>query len=197
MTYETHDSILFSKVSNNNQEAFNELYSLYAPRLYHRLLRLLKNPDVVEEILQEVFVKIWKKRHDIMPEKGFKTYVCRMADNMAIDHLRKMSREKIHLTELWADSLSCCIQDEEAFRREEQLSMLQEAIEQLPPKRREILLLCNIEGKSYKYAAETLGITVSTVSNQLVSAMKDIKTYITRRYKNECLLFLFSIITLA
>lgn len=177
--------LLLSQLRNDSLTAFNEIYTLYAPSLYKRLIRLLKDPEVVEEILQDIFLKVWDKRHEIMPDKGFKTFIFRMADNQAIDLFRKIGRDKRLQMELWASSISFYFHLEENVLKEEEVSILKEAIETLSPKRKEILILCKMEERSYKETAEMLGVSVSTVSNQLVSAMKDIKEYIERNYKAE------------
>jgi len=70
--------------------------------------------------------------------------------------------------------------------------MLTNAIDSLSPKRKEILLLNKFEDKSYKEIADLLGISVSTVSNQLVSALKDIKEYIQKNYRDEYIISLFA-----
>ncbi|MGO1869075.1 MAG: RNA polymerase sigma factor [Sphingobacteriaceae bacterium] len=183
----TEEYSLLLKVRDGNLDAFNQFYKLYAEILYVRLLRLMKNPETVEEILQDVFLKVWSKREEIDPEKGFRTFVYRIADHLAIDLFRKASRDKKLQLELWAASISFYYHTEEDTINKERRSVIQEAIESLPPKRREIVLLCKMEDKSYKEAADLLGLSVSTVSNQLVSAMKDIKSYILKHYSKDFL----------
>lgn len=188
---------LLEEMKQNDIAAFNQLYNRYAPVLYQRLLRLLKDPESVEEILQEVFLKIWNKREEIIPEKGFKTFIYRIADNMAIDLFRKISRDKALQLELWAASISFYLHTEEHVFDKEKVRIIQEAIQSLPPKRRDILMQCKFEEKSYKEVAEMMGISVSTVSNQLVTAMKDMKEYIVRNYSDDYLISLIFIAILA
>lgn len=188
---------LLEEMKQDNIAAFNQLYNKYAPILYQRLLRLLKNPESVEEILQDVFLKIWNKREEIKPEKGFKTFIYRMADHMAIDLFRKIGRDKAMQLELWAASVSFHLHTEEQVFDKEKAGIIQEAIRSLPPKRREILIQCKLEDKSYKEVAEMMGISVSTVSNQLVSAMKDIREYIVKNYREDYLISLIFIAILS
>lgn len=177
--------------------AFNQLYSRYAPILYKRLLRLLKNPESVEEISQDVFLKIWNKRAEIEPEKGFKAFIYRVADNMAIDLFRKIGRDKALQLELWAASISFYLHTEEKIIDKEKADILRQAIQNLSPKRREILVLCKLEDKSYKEVAAQMGISVSTVSNQLVAAMKDMKKFIVKNYREDDLVNLLFVLLLA
>ncbi|MFD1768727.1 RNA polymerase sigma factor [Sphingobacterium suaedae] len=194
MNGHTHidEQTLLKQVCEGNVQAFGILYEAYAPVLYSRLLRLVKNPENVEEILQDVFLKIWNKRSSIEPEKGFKTFVYRMTDHLAIDLFRKASRDKTLQLELWAASISYYFHAEENLLNKEKMAIIEEAIQHLPPKRKQILVLCKLEEKSYKEVADLLGLSVSTVSNQLVSAMKDVKNYIVRHYSHDYLIgFLF------
>lgn len=177
--------LLLSQLRDGNLTAFNRIYTTYAPRLYKRLLRLLKDPEVVEEVLQDVFLKVWDKRGEIIPDRGFRTFIFRMSDNLAIDLFRKIGRDKKLQMELWAASISFYFHLEENVLKDEEITILKEAIETLSPKRKQILILCKLEEKSYKETAEILGVSVSTVSNQLVKAMKDIKGYIEMNYKSE------------
>ncbi|WP_118195895.1 RNA polymerase sigma factor [Albibacterium indicum] len=177
--------LLLSQLSDGSLTAFNRIYTTYAPQLYKRLLRLLKDPEVVEEVLQDVFLKVWDKRDEIIPDRGFRTFIFRMSDNLAIDLFRKIGRDKKLQMELWAASISFYFHLEENVLKDEEITILKEAIETLSPKRKQILILCKLEEKSYKETAEILGVSVSTVSNQLVKAMKDIKGYIEMNYKSE------------
>ncbi len=185
---------LLSALKDGQQVAFDELYFHFAPKLYQRIYRLLKNPEVVEEILQDVFLKVWSMRSQLDAEKGFTTLLYRMTDNLAIDHFRRSCLEKASQKEIWASSISYYLHTEEAIISKEKIKILDEAIQRLSPKRKEILTLCNIEHKSYKEVAALLGISVSTVSNQLVNAMKDIKSYIQSNYKNEYFLLILSLL---
>src|SRR5690606_41517380 len=93
-----------------------------------------------------------------------------MANHLAIDVFRKISRDKVLQQELWASTVSFYLHTEEALLAKEQRQLIFAAIEQLPPKRKQILILCKQEDKSYQEVAELMGISVSTVSNQLVKA---------------------------
>src|SRR5690606_39825623 len=73
--------LLLSQLRDGSLTAFNRIYTTYAPQLYKRLLRLLKDPEVVEEVLQDVFLKVWDKRGEIIPDRGFRTFIFRMSED--------------------------------------------------------------------------------------------------------------------
>lgn len=185
------DIDLLRRLRDGDAAAFENIYNTFSPVLYQRLLRLLKDTDTVEEIIQDTFLKLWEKRAHIDPQQGFKTYLYRIADHLAIDLFRKISRDKALQQELWASTVSFYLQTEEALIDKEQRQLIKEAIERLPPRRRQILLLCKLEEKSYQEVAQLMGISVSTVSNQLVNAVKEIKNYIIRTTCGEQAVILF------
>lgn len=185
------DIDLLRRLRNGDTAAFERIYSTFAPVLYQRLLRLFKDTDTVEEILQDTFLKLWEKRKQIDPAQAFRTYLYRIADHLAIDLFRKVSRDKALQEELWASTVSFYLQTEETLIAKEQYQLVHQAIEHLSPKRRQILLMCKLEGRSYQEVAETMGISVSTVSNQLVKAIKEIKRHILHITHGEQIVFLY------
>jgi len=174
-----NEQVLLSRLKEGSEGAFSGIYELYAGKIYQRLLNLLKDEDIADSILQDVFLRIWERRHQIDPEQPFKAYLFKIAENFVYDHFRKLSRDlkmqarlKRVMTELYTHS-------EEAVLKKEDDALLKEAIEHLPPQRRQVFTLCRVEGKSYDEAAALLGISSSTVSNHLVKATKAVREYIT------------------
>lgn len=188
---------LLERLKQDDIEAFNTLYFMYSSRLYARLLKLLKNSEHVEEVLQDVFLRLWNKRKEIDSDRNFHAFIFRIADNLAIDLFRKISRDKVLQLELWAAAVSYYFHSEEKLLNKERMSILREAMETLPPKRKEIFILCKIEDRSYKEVAEILGVSVSTVSNQLVRAVKDVKEHILKNYEKDYLLGFFFVFFLS
>lgn len=184
------DSDLLRRLQEGDEAAFGAIYRLFAPVLYQRLVRLLKDIGATEEILQDVFLKLWEKRAQIDPERGFRTYLYRIADNLAIDFFRKITREKALQEELWVSGVYFYLQTEEELISKEERQLITNAISELPPKRRRIVILCKLEGKSYQDVADLMGISVSTVSNQLVKAIKEIKNYVVRSAPGEFIVIL-------
>lgn len=181
-------NLLLLQLRAGQMAAFNKLYTMYSPRLYVHLLKFLKSPELVEEVLQEVFVRVWQNRESIVPEKGFNSFLYTIAHNLAINMIKKINRDRSLQMEVWASSISYYLHTEENLLDKERMAIMNQAIATLTPKRREILLFCKVEGKSYKEVAELLGISVSTVSNQLVNALQDIRNFIVKNYSQEYLL---------
>jgi RNA polymerase sigma-70 factor (family 1) len=178
-TVHTDDEpLLLSQLKAGYERGFAAIYDIYAGKIYQRLLNLLKDEDIADSLLQDVFLRIWEKRELIDPGQPFKAYLFKIAENLVYDHFRKLSRDlkmqarlKLVMTELYTHS-------EEALLKKENEALLKEAIENLPPQRRQVFTLCRVEGKSYDEAAVLLGISSSTVSNHLVKATKSVRDYI-------------------
>ena len=163
--------------SGGSAQAFEHIYKRYSKIIYKRLLFLLKDPETADEILQSLFIKIWDMRETIDADKPFSAYILRMADHMAIDVFRKLTRDKKLQKELWDNFMDYSTSPDEDYIYKENLNILEQAIEQMPPQRKLIFRLCKIEGRSYKEVSEELNISYSTISNQLVIAMKFLKKY--------------------
>lgn len=168
---------LLVKLSNGDKYAFEVLYNQYKYRITGNLLKLLKSEEIAEEILQDLFVKIWDTRQSIDPQKSFKSYLFRIAENMVIDYYRKASRDKkVHDKLMAAATESYSHIEEHIFNKESEL-LLYSAINLLPPQRKQVFTLCKLEGKSYKEVSELLGISHSTINDHLLKSNRFLKQH--------------------
>ena len=146
-------------------------------RLYYRPLclyaaRYLRDADDVEDIVQLSFVTFWEKSRSGQAPDSPKAYLYRIVHNRCIDALRNSSRESVvNLEHLQED-----VPDEEAVDRSFVWARLWTAIDRLPARRREILLLNKRDGFSYAQIAQKMGISESTVHNQLTKALHTLRT---------------------
>ena len=175
-----NEKLLLQQLSEDSEIAFEKIYNFYSPRLYCRILRMLKSEAIAEEILQDVFLIIWDTRNKLDPEKSFCSYLFCIATNKCYDYYRRMVRDKKLLQKLnglsgYFDSI-----DEDVINKESS-AILYHAIEQLPPKRKLIFRLCKVEGKSYEEVGLQLGISPSTISDHIVKANLFIKDQIIKQ----------------
>ncbi|WP_421941268.1 RNA polymerase sigma factor [Pedobacter sp.] len=169
---------LLQSLKEGDREAFASLYRFYSPNLHHKLDRMVKIAEIADELLQDVFLKVWLNRASIDADRPFAPWLYTIARNTVFEYYRRLALDKKMQAHLTATFVEFYDQTEDYILNKERNMALQEAIDQLPPQRKEIFRLCRIEGKSYKEAAELLHISPSTVSNQLVSATKSVKDYI-------------------
>lgn len=167
-----------SSLKNGDRSAFNAIYKFYSNRIYNRILGMVKLPEVTDELVQDIFLKVWEKREDINESLSFQAWIYRIAENVVYDYYRKLALDlkmRNHMLETYAELYN---QTEDYILNKERNQLLSQALTQLPPQRQIIFKLCRIEGRSYEEAASILNISTSTVSNQLVKATKNIKDYV-------------------
>ena len=165
------------QLKNGDELAFEKLYNNYKFRIAGNLFKLLKSDDLVKEILQELFFKIWEVRRNIDPEKSFKSYLFRIAENLVYDYFRKVAKDKRLLTKIVASSSELYLHVEEDMLSKEDAQKLQKAINLMPPQRKMVFTLCKLEGKSYKEVEEIMGISAKTISSHMLQANRFLKTY--------------------
>jgi RNA polymerase sigma-70 factor (family 1) len=164
-------------LQRGDEGAFETIYGLYSQRLFGRLLKLVKTEAQAQEILQDVFIKLWQHRHSLDAEKSFRSFLFRIAENKVYDFFRKAARDKLMQANLISLATTNYINIEDYTREEENLKLLYKAIESLPPQRQQVFRLCKLEGRSYKEVSELLGISLSTISDHIVKATKAIKEF--------------------
>ncbi|TWF42906.1 RNA polymerase sigma-70 factor (ECF subfamily) [Chitinophaga polysaccharea] len=188
-----NENELLEQMAAGSEVAFKEIYFLYSGRLYGNILKLVKSRTVAQEILQEVFIKIWEHRATIDTEKSFSSYLFTIARNMVSTFYVKASRDRALLQMLAGGVANGYLHIEEGvISREEQL-FLQMAINQLPPQRKQVFELCKIEGKSYHEVSQQLGISLSTISDHIVKANRFLKEY---ACKNRELIIILALLSL-
>ncbi|WP_285010934.1 RNA polymerase sigma factor [Pedobacter faecalis] len=168
---------LLIRLKAGDKQAFESLYHRYKHRIAANLLRLLKSEELAEEILQDMFVRLWDRRSSINPEQSFRSYLFRVAENKVMDYYRRMARDKRMREKLTAAVSELYSHIEEDIFSKENSRLLQEAIDQLPPQRKQVFILCKMEGKSYKEVAELLSISPSTINDHLYKANLFLKAY--------------------
>ena len=162
-----HEQIL-REVIQGDQVAFAKLYNHYRTPALKFCTSILKDEEEAENMLHEVFIKIWERRIQINPELNFNSYLFTCMRNMAFDYLKKMEKNE-WLKQQYMDRIEA-IREEDADVLETQIHHLQVAVGSLSVKRRQILKMTIEEGMSYQEIAELLHISKNTVKNQLVKA---------------------------
>ena len=168
---------LASRLRNDDINAFNTLYWEYHVAVYANTLKLIKDPVLAEDIVQEVFVALWGKRHTIDPEQDIAGWLFVISHHKTVDQLKRKLKQA-----LAQKNLSIITEDHSmvvnADLKEEQLNAIEEAMDHLSPQKRKVFELCKVQGRTYKKAAEELHISKYTVKEYLSEALVSIKKYI-------------------
>ena len=171
---------LLNRISQGDEVAFTEIFHHYGQRIWLFVLKKTKSETVAEEVVQEVFLKLWVKKETATDIEDFAAFLYTMATNKTYDYFKKVAGDSRKLENLWHQVQQVSITNpvEETIDFRESMEIVNQAIEQLPPQRKKIYLLNRIDGLSYEEIARELNISKSTVSNQLVEATKFIREYV-------------------
>jgi RNA polymerase sigma-70 factor (ECF subfamily) len=161
-------------LKEGNLKAFNELFDRYGKRLYHFSLGYLKSVADAEEIVQEVFMKIWVNRLELSALKSLESYLFTIARNAILNTIRKSKSEQTYLNYVKINPGKNVLLDEELNFNELEKAY-HEAIEQLSPRKKEIFLLSRKQSLSNAEIAEKMTISVKTVENQMTLAISEIR----------------------
>ena len=175
------------KASEGNVEAFESIYKEYSGFVYNVAYRVVNNIDEAQEITQEVFLTVYRKLKSFKFKSSLKTWVYRIAVNMAIDYSRKRSREQDH-TVLYEDNnkLNKTIDSvSENIEREQQEKIISTLLDSLSPDQRVCIILRSIEGLGYQEIAESLNININTVRSRLKRAREKLIALRKEMVKNE------------
>ena len=159
--------------------AFDAIYEKYCRRLFGFVVRYVKLETDAEEIVQDVFIKIWENREKINAYSSFESYLFTISYNSAISLLRKRVHEKKyleHLNSLRNENVAPELTDEIYFK--ELNHKIQSLLAELTPRQKEIFLLSREEGLTHDEIAKKLGISVNTVKNHIVTVLNFLKSNI-------------------
>ena len=171
------DEILVQQLTKGNYKAFDSLFNAYCDRLYHFVVSIVKVSQIAEDIVQEVFVTIWEKRNELDRHKSFKSFLFSIAYNETISVLRKKKTENTYIEKVQEKIAESKVLNTPDLEMEyhEIKNHVNDVIESMPERRREIFLLSRNEGLTYTEIANKLDISKNTVENQMVSALKTIR----------------------
>ena len=169
------DIQLLIALKSGDRSAFEKIYQCYSPRIYLNILKMVKSAEDAQEILQEVFIKIWEKRDLIDPEQSFKAYLFQISRFTVYNFLRKTNLDKKLRAYLSRESSELYTHIEETIACRESDQFVLNSIEELPPQRKQIYKLCKLEGRSYTEVGKQLGISPSTINDHIVKATRFLK----------------------
>lgn len=177
-TKEHTDKFLVKELITGNEKAFRKLFDLYRQEVYSYSKSLVKSSHTAEEIVQDVFLKVWLQRKNINPDLSFKSFIFTIARNLAFNFLKKAANNKKLIEEIFYRSQKFFNATEQHIQEVELEIIRQEALKLLPPKRKRIFQMSRDEGKSYQDISLELKISVSTVKNQMSKALETHRTFL-------------------
>ena len=186
---EDKNTNLLKRLKADDQSALKIIFQEHYPMVYRAIYRLLSDQGMAEDLAQDVFMRLWEKRHQINIKGALGAYIRRMAVNEALGYIRK--NKKYHIEEIGEQHSPISTSGEDLYMDNELQSEVNRAIDTLPPKCKTVFMLSRFEDLSYKEISQKLEISPKTVENQISKALKTIKKVL-KSYLNVflCLFFI-------
>lgn len=187
---------LLKQISKGDEKAFRAFYDAYFNHLSAFIYKLCKSTEATEEIIQDVFVKLWVRRHSLSQMDSPEAYIFSMARNKTIDYLRRLVRDT-HFMELLTGQLLTDSNDtEEQLNAKDLRELIEEALSGLSEQKKRIFQLSKEEGLSHDQIAEVMHLSKSTVKNHLSETLRHIRGHLRQHPNSEATLVILVLLTL-
>lgn len=177
-TEQLEDKALLIRLSGGDEIAFVKIYNQYRHKIYTYAHQLCKSADTAEEIVQDVFIRIWQKRAQINTEHSFNAYIRKITLNHVLNHLKKVAREKLLQEEVFQLMEISASRTEDQLLEKELRRIYNDAIARLPAQKKLIYQMSRTEELSHEEIALKLDISRNTVKNHMVEASRFIREYV-------------------
>lgn len=172
---------LISRISTDDLHAFTIIYNTYWKRIYQLGVDYLKSPQAAEDMVQDIFLKLWSVRKTLPEVRSFRPYFLVMARNMMISHLRRKIAYA-GLEEEGAEQASHeFLQPDNLLTLKEYRQIMEEGIDQLPLQQQRAFRLSRENGMTYEEIASVMDISPLTVRTHMSKALGALREYLLSR----------------
>ncbi len=177
-TYEKNDERkIVQLLSEGNTDAFVQIFNRYRDRIYLVAMRYVKSQVLSEEIVQDIFMKLWTNRESLSEVLNFEAWFLTIAKNYILSYLKRMAMERT-VREKWIEEVP---QTEETtdhrIRHAEYSQLLQQALDNLPAQQRLVYTMAREQKLSYKAISKELSLSSNTVKTHMARALQSIRTF--------------------
>lgn len=174
------DKVLLAQVPAGNDQSFRALYDLWRDKVYKMAMHITRSEMVAEDLVQDVFLKVWMAREKLHKVEHFNAWLSTVARNTANSYLRRLALEHLGLDTIRRQHRgdNNTTQSDAALREYEKL--LHAAIEQLSPQRKKVYQLHREQGMKHEQIARELSISIATVKEHSKVAMDSIRSFLDR-----------------
>ena len=171
--YDEHK--LFLQIAAGDEAAFRLLFDLYRRQLFSFAWQLCHSAVDAEEVVQDVFLKLWEQREKLLDVNFPRKYIYTMARNRTLDLLGKIARNDQMIREVWVNMTQSANPTEQLLQAEESGKLIQAALFQLSEKKQAVFALSRKEGLSHQEIADRMNLSVQTVKNIITEVLKHIQ----------------------
>ena len=180
---------LLLRLQQGDEEAFASLFYAYKDKLFGFAMVLTNSSVKAEDLVQDVFLKIWQNRANITDIENINAFMFRMAQNQAIDELRRFSKETLAHSSDFINEEALNPNPAESLLNKEIREKIKEAVDQLPPQQKRIYILHNEDGYKYEEIASELNLSVSTIRNHMSQALGNIRKLLSYSYPENIFIY--------
>lgn len=166
---------LFIQLSQDDQAAFTKIFDHYEPRLYAFVLKMTRSATSAEEIVQELFIKLWTNRSSVASIQNPRSYIFRMATNRTANYLKSLARNS-RVEKKASDIANNSINStDEIMDLKEMTEQVHKLLGQLPEQQKKVYLMSRKDGLKTEEIATRLNLSEKTVKNHLTAALRFIR----------------------
>jgi RNA polymerase sigma-70 factor (ECF subfamily) len=176
LQYEARQMVLL--LQEGRKDVFEELFRAYFPLLFGFCLKFVRQKQVAEEIVQDVFLYVWQKRHQIEIDKSLQAYLFTATKNKSINYLKLKYNQYQYDDEPLGQIISTHSAASDKVEQEELQNLIDKGIESLPERCRMVFSLSRNAGLTYAEIAQEMAISVKTVEIQMGIALKKLKEFL-------------------
>lgn len=170
-----NDKLLLDRIAKGDEKAFKELYDQYFTRLSSYIFKLCKSSYITEDVLQEVFIKLWTCRSVINQVDSAEAFILSITKNTTVDWLRKLSKRTSLIADLKIQVQEYNNDAESKMNLDSLQTLIASALGQLSPEKQRVFYLSKTRGLSHDEIASELHLSKSTVKNHLSETIKYIR----------------------
>lgn len=170
-----NEQILLQQLAEGDRNAFRALYDLHRDKLFYYTIRLTESKQVAEDVLQDVFVKVWQQRESLKEIRSFDAWLFTLAKNQVINGFKRASLERSILAGMRDITMDSADTVTQSINYRETNHFLQGAINQLPPQQKKIYHLRQEQGMKTREIAHQLNISPLTVKKHIAQAVRSIR----------------------
>lgn len=176
LPYNENDLLL--QVAQGNEHAFRHLYDKYRNKIYSLGMHLTRSEILSEEIVQDVFMKLWEKRDQLPGINYINAWLRTVARNTCSNYLRNLAMEKLVMNRYSLQNIAETPSPENDLAAKEYEQIIEAAIRQLPPQQKKVYLLSRQAGKKQAEIADELNISIYTVKEYMKLAHRSIRQHL-------------------